>query len=145
VCLVSQHRMRTVAHGRTRPLAALVPFYKIFLPVLNLNLEKFSNLGDAIDYKQNDIGAFVGEVLELLEATGGKNAFQNIKFTVPLCECLALLLSCLRIKAFGTIRSWCFCCSAHRRTLLGPLRRMRAIGNVCTQACVPGWLGVMVH
>jgi hypothetical protein len=28
--------------------AALVPYYKMFLPVLNLNLEKFSNIGDRV-------------------------------------------------------------------------------------------------
>lgn len=40
-----------------------------------------------MDYKQQDIGDYVGEVLELLERTGGKNAFQHIKMMVPLCEC----------------------------------------------------------
>jgi len=64
----------------------LVPYYRILLPILSGNCQKFSNLGDAIDYRQDDLGQVVGEVLELLEATGGKNAFSHIKAAVPLCE-----------------------------------------------------------
>lgn len=44
-----------------------------------------------MDYKQQDIGDVVGDVLELLEETGGKDAFPNIKFTVPLCKCTDIL------------------------------------------------------
>ena len=65
---------------------SLVPYYKILLPMLSLNCQKFSNLGDSMDYKQQDIGQVVGEVLELLETTGGKDAFTHIKAAVPLCE-----------------------------------------------------------
>lgn len=39
-----------------------------------------------MDYKQQDLGDFVGDVLALLEKTGGKHAFQHIKHTVPLCK-----------------------------------------------------------
>ena len=65
---------------------ALIPFYKIFLPVLNLNIERFSDIGDSIDYKEQDIGPMVCEVLEMLETTGGDNAYAQIKFNVPLYE-----------------------------------------------------------
>ena len=68
---------------------ALVPFYRQLLSVMNLFFTKRQNLGDAIFYGQRkgtDLGTAVLETLELLEKTGGPNAFVNIKYMVPAYE-----------------------------------------------------------
>ena len=47
------------------------------------------NCGDSIDYgqrKQVNIGDCIEETLEILEKTGGKNAFINIKYMIPTYE-----------------------------------------------------------
>lgn len=65
---------------------ALVPFYRQLLSVLNRFLDKRRNTGDAMDYGQNngrDMFEAVSDVLEVLEKTGGPNAFASIKYMVP--------------------------------------------------------------
>lgn len=67
----------------------LVPYYRQLLPVLNLFKSRRRNLGDAMDFKQRsakDVGEAVRETLELLERTGGEDAFVNIKYMVPTYE-----------------------------------------------------------
>lgn len=67
----------------------LVPYYRQLLPVLNLFKSRRRNLGDAMDFKQRsakDVGEAVRETLELLERTGGDDAFVNIKYMVPTYE-----------------------------------------------------------
>ena len=47
------------------------------------------NCGDSIDYgqrKQENVGDCIEETLEILEKTGGKNAFINIKYMIPTYE-----------------------------------------------------------
>lgn len=47
------------------------------------------NIGDQIDYgqrKQTNVGELVQETLELLEQTGGEDAFYNIKYMIPTYE-----------------------------------------------------------
>jgi len=65
----------------------LIPHYRQLLSILNLFYGKGGkNLGDAMDYKQfnsEDLVVPIAECLELLERTGGPNAFVNIKYTVP--------------------------------------------------------------
>ncbi|KAJ0403532.1 hypothetical protein ATCC90586_006787 [Pythium insidiosum] len=65
---------------------ALVPFYRQLLPVINAFKSKRRNLGDDMDFLQHkvrDLGELILETLELLEATGGPDAFVNIKYMVP--------------------------------------------------------------
>ncbi|KAJ0394521.1 hypothetical protein P43SY_008100 [Pythium insidiosum] len=68
---------------------ALVPFYRQLLPVINAFKSKRRNLGDDMDFLQHkvrDLGELILETLELLEATGGPDAFVNIKYMVPTYE-----------------------------------------------------------
>jgi hypothetical protein len=68
---------------------ALVPYYRQILPVFNIYKQKNRNLGDAMDYSQRkrlNIGDLISETLELFEATGGEDAFINIKYMVPTYE-----------------------------------------------------------
>ena len=56
---------------------------------MNLFYTKRQNIGDDIFYGQRkgtDLGTAVLETLELLEKTGGPNAFVNIKYMVPAYE-----------------------------------------------------------
>ncbi|DAZ97266.1 TPA: hypothetical protein N0F65_009317 [Lagenidium giganteum] len=67
----------------------LVPYYRQLLPVLNLFKSKRRNLGDDMDYQQDkvkDLGEMIRETLELLERTGGVDAYVNIKYMVPTYE-----------------------------------------------------------
>jgi len=65
----------------------LIPHYRQILGIVNLFYSKGgTNLGDAMDYKQfdsDDLVVPIADCLELLERTGGENAFVNIKFMVP--------------------------------------------------------------
>jgi len=68
---------------------SLVPYYRQILPVLNIFIRKNENLGDRIDYgqrKRNNIGGLIMETLEAFETHGGKDAFINIKYFVPVYE-----------------------------------------------------------
>jgi hypothetical protein len=70
---------------------ALVPYYRLLLPVFNtvLLLEPRRSMGDGIDYgqqKRENLVDLVNETLEQLEATGGATAFLNIKYLVPSYE-----------------------------------------------------------
>ncbi|GAB9469171.1 hypothetical protein Gpo141_00006459 [Globisporangium polare] len=72
---------------RVGPL--LVPYYRQLLPVLNMFKNKRRNLGDDMDFQQHkakDVGEMILETLELLERTGGSDAFVNIKYMVPTYE-----------------------------------------------------------
>ncbi|OWZ10668.1 hypothetical protein PHMEG_00016448 [Phytophthora megakarya] len=67
----------------------LVPYYRQILPILNMFKSKRRNLGDKIDFRQQrsqDLGEVIFETLELLEETGGEDAFINIKYMVPTYE-----------------------------------------------------------
>jgi len=67
----------------------LVPFYRQILPVFNLFRGSNCNLGDGIEYsqrKRENMGDLVSETLELLERTGGEDAFINIKYMIPTYE-----------------------------------------------------------
>lgn len=47
------------------------------------------NCGDKIDYTQRrkqNVGDLINETLELLERTGGEDAFINIKYMIPTYE-----------------------------------------------------------
>jgi len=68
---------------------ALVPYYRQILPVLNIFLSKKTDLGDGIDYSQQnneDIGEEITNTLEALERSGGTDAFINIKYLIPTYE-----------------------------------------------------------
>jgi hypothetical protein len=68
---------------------ALVAYYRQLLPVLNMFKNKRLNLGDQIDYgqqRQDNLADLISETLELLERTGGEDAFINIKYMVPTYE-----------------------------------------------------------
>jgi len=67
----------------------LVPYYRQILPVFSLFRHFHKNLGDGIDYgqrKRESMGELVAETLELLEKTGGEDAFINIKYMIPTYE-----------------------------------------------------------
>ncbi|OAF71481.1 hypothetical protein A3Q56_00746 [Intoshia linei] len=68
---------------------ALVPYYRQLLPIFNIFKAKNENIGDNIDYAQQkkmNLGDLVNECLEILEKTGGSDAFINIKYMVPTYE-----------------------------------------------------------
>jgi len=68
---------------------ALVPYYRQLLPMFNLYKNKNKNIGDKIEYNQRkkiNLGDLVQETLELLEQTGGEDAFINIKYMIPTYE-----------------------------------------------------------
>ncbi|KAJ8605145.1 hypothetical protein CTAYLR_000484 [Chrysophaeum taylorii] len=68
---------------------ALVPYYRQLLSVLNVFFMQRRNTGDRIHYGQrngDDIGTTVLETLEILEKTGGKDAFAKIKYMIPAYE-----------------------------------------------------------
>ncbi len=67
----------------------LVPYYRQLLPILNMFKSKRRNLGDTMDFSQNkvrDLSEMILETLEVLERTGGPDAFVNIKYMVPTYE-----------------------------------------------------------
>lgn len=68
---------------------ALVPYYRQILPVFNLFRSKEKNLGDKFDFNQRrrlDLGELIRETLELMEMSGGPDAFVNIKYMCPTYE-----------------------------------------------------------
>lgn len=67
----------------------LVPYYRQLLPMFNLFKSNNVNLGDGIEYsqrKRENMGDLIAETLQLLEETGGEDAFVNIKYMVPTYE-----------------------------------------------------------
>jgi len=67
----------------------LVPYYRQLLPILNLFKYVNKCLGDGIEYSQRkdmNIGDLINETLEILEKTGGEDAFINIKYMIPTYE-----------------------------------------------------------
>ncbi len=51
------------------------------------------NMGDSIDYsqqKRQNVGELVNETLEMLERSGGEDAFINIKYMIPTYESVVL-------------------------------------------------------
>jgi len=80
-----------VKDGESMMGEALVPYYRQLLPMLNLYKAKKLNLGDGIDYSQakrdfRNIGELIEETLNMLEVSGGTDAFINIKYMVPTYE-----------------------------------------------------------
>jgi hypothetical protein len=66
---------------------------KQFLAPMAAFLDNNRNIGDSIDYGQrwsNDVGEEVRKTLELMEENGGPDAFELIKFSIPLYQ------SCVR-------------------------------------------------
>ena len=71
----------------------LMKLGKQFLAPMAAFLDNNRNIGDSIDYGQrwsNDVGEEVRKTLELMEENGGPNAFELIKFSIPLYQ------SCVR-------------------------------------------------
>jgi len=65
---------------------ALVPYYRQLLPIFSLYMNKFKYTGDRMDYGQRhreDIGELVKETVEMMEISGGEDAFVNIKYMIP--------------------------------------------------------------
>lgn len=59
------------------------------LPILNLYYPWNKNLGDGIDYGQQEgtcLGELISDTLNLLEQRGEEDAFINIKYMVPTYE-----------------------------------------------------------
>ena len=65
--------------------AALVPYYRQLLPIMNIFAGRTVNLGDGIDYGQRKghIGELISETLQALELHGGPDAYINIKYICP--------------------------------------------------------------
>lgn len=73
----------------------LVPYYRQLLPILNLFKSCNKNLGDIMEYGQRkdlNVGDLITETLQVLEKTGGPDAFINIKYMIPSYE------SCLQFN-----------------------------------------------
>lgn len=67
----------------------LVPYYRQLLPAFNLYFRSTKNIGDAMDYsqrKRENVGELIAETLEILERSGGEDAFINIKYMIPAYE-----------------------------------------------------------
>ena len=67
----------------------LVSYYRQLLPILNLFKTTNKNLGDIMEYGQRkdmNVGDLITETLQVLEKTGGPEAFINIKYMVPSYE-----------------------------------------------------------
>lgn len=72
---------------------ALVPYYRQLLPIFNIFRNNNNNIGDKIEYNQRkklNLGDLISETLELLEQTGGEDAFINIKYMIPTYESCVL-------------------------------------------------------
>lgn len=74
--------------------AALVPYFRMLLGVVNLYVTQRRNLGDDFDYSQGkgareSIGTIALETLETLERCGGPKAFAQIKYMVPTYQSVA--------------------------------------------------------
>lgn len=85
VCKILQRIV--ISHPQCGP--NLVPYYRQLLPSFNLMKNWNLNIGDKIDYGQRNacnIGDLIQETLELLEKTGGKESFINIKYMIPTYE-----------------------------------------------------------
>lgn len=57
--------------------------------MFNLLKTRNLNLGDKIEYSQKkgmNIGDLINQTLELMEVTGGEDAFINIKYMIPTYE-----------------------------------------------------------
>jgi len=68
---------------------ALVPYYRQILPIFNLFKNQNFNLGDKIDYsqrKKKNLSDLINQTLEMMEQTGGEDAFINIKYMIPTYE-----------------------------------------------------------
>lgn len=72
---------------------ALVPYYRQILPIFNIFRNNNTSIGDKIEYSQRkrlNLGDLITETLELLEQTGGEDAFINIKYMIPTYESCVL-------------------------------------------------------
>jgi hypothetical protein len=72
---------------------ALVPYYRQILPVLNIFKSKNQNMGDQMDYSQRkraNLGDLIEETLQIMEQTGGEDAFINIKYMIPVYESVVM-------------------------------------------------------
>uniref|UniRef100_A0A7S1TRG1 Uncharacterized protein n=1 Tax=Phaeomonas parva TaxID=124430 RepID=A0A7S1TRG1_9STRA len=69
---------------------AIVPYYRQFLAAFKRHYSHGENLGDGMDYKQRkgitDICTMTAETLQLLQKTGGPDAYANIKWLIPTYE-----------------------------------------------------------
>lgn len=67
----------------------LVPYYRQILPIFNIFKTSNVNIGHKIEYNQRkalNVGDLIEETLNLLEVTGGEDAFINIKYMIPTYE-----------------------------------------------------------
>jgi hypothetical protein len=72
---------------------ALVPYYRQLLFTLNLFKSKKRCTMDQTDWATNRkdgriVGEVIEETLDLLQATGGRDAFVNIKYMIPTFDCV---------------------------------------------------------
>ena len=85
VCKFIQKLLHTHAEAGKH----LVPYYRQLLPIFNIMKNCNKNLGDHIEYNQRkglNVGDLINETLELMEVTGGEDAFINIKYMIPTYE-----------------------------------------------------------
>lgn len=79
----------TLFHISTAPCIgeALVPYYRNFLPILNLFRHRNVHKLDGIDYNRvGRLGDVIDQTLMMLERCGGPNAFINMKYAIPTYE-----------------------------------------------------------
>jgi len=68
---------------------ALVPYYRQLLPVMRQYMERNVNLGDEFDtkaLKNIRLADVIAETLEVMERSGGEDAFVNMKYMIPSFE-----------------------------------------------------------
>ncbi|XP_055385170.1 parkin coregulated gene protein homolog [Condylostylus longicornis] len=66
---------------------ALVPFFRTLLPVCNLFKDDNANIGIEVDtQRDNRLGDVIDDTLQILERSGGPDAYINIKYMVPTYE-----------------------------------------------------------
>merc|ERR1719238_2347541 len=80
------------------------------------------NLGDGIDYGQakrdfRNIGELIEETLNLLEVSGGPDAFINIKYMIPTYE------SCMKSRCSAGFGASCRVCAGGARVAVESLWR----------------------
>lgn len=65
----------------------LVPYFRQFLPILNVFANRNANFSDRIDYNRvGRLSDIIDDTLMTLERCGGENAYINIKYAIPTYE-----------------------------------------------------------
>ena len=114
---------------------ALVPYYRQILPIFNIFRNSNKNIGDKIEYDQRkrlNLGDLISETLELLEQTGGEDAFINIKYMIPTYESCVLnwcsfIMLLINNKNIFLFRNHFLCLNFYQNQFLALFENVRVI------------------